>query len=141
LSLYSGSALLARNVLLRGIRLGEIEDLLLDAAGRRLLGFVVLCGDGARRMLPLAAADVADEGVLVASAFVLMDDGFYRGRCRAFAELVGAPVLRGGEAVGTLTDVLVDGEGRILLLDVGGLGEIATSEGVTIDPEARTRAV
>jgi sporulation protein YlmC with PRC-barrel domain len=139
--LYSGSQLLRRSVLLRGVRLGEVEDVLLDARGRRVLGLVVLCGDGARRMLPLSAAEVHPrESVSVSSALVLMDDGYYRGRTRTFSSLLDAAVRRGAVAIGTLADVLFDDGGRVRLVDVEGLGEISVDDGLAIDPEVRAAA-
>lgn len=57
-----------------------------------MLGFVVLCGDGSARMLPLSACDLHDGAVSVSSAFVLMEDGFYRSRTRAFTALRGGSV-------------------------------------------------
>jgi ribosomal protein L13E len=36
-------------VFVRGIRLGEVEHVLLDAQHARILGFEVLCGDGSNR--------------------------------------------------------------------------------------------
>jgi hypothetical protein len=127
-------------VVLRGVRLGEVEDVLLDPAGIRVLGFVVLCGDGGRRMLPLAAAEPADGCVNVSSALVLMEEGFYRGRGQAFRELVDRSVRRGAVAIGTLTDLHFDEGGRVRLLDVDGLGEVPVAHDLAIDREARASA-
>ena len=52
-----GQDLLRRPVRLRGIQLGRAVDLILDAAGTRVVGFDVLCGDGTHRFLPLSAAE------------------------------------------------------------------------------------
>lgn len=138
---HMGSKLLGRSLLFRDVRLGTVEDILLDARARRVLGFVVLCGDGARRMLPLAAAEIADRSVRVSSALVLMDDGFYRGRCRALTDALDAPVRRAGSLVGKLADVAFGEEGEVESLTVDGLGEVPASEGVAIDSAARVRAV
>ena len=43
-------------VLTRGIRLGEVENVLLDAEEPRILGLEIHCGDGARRFLPFSTA-------------------------------------------------------------------------------------
>jgi hypothetical protein len=138
---HSGSKLLGRSLLFHDVRLGAVEDILLDAGARRVLGFVVLCGDGTRRMLPLAAAEIADRSVRVPSALVLMEDGFYRGRCRALTDALDAPVRRAGRLVGKLADVAFGEEGEVESLTVDGLGEVPASEGVAIDSAARVRAV
>jgi hypothetical protein len=77
----SGEELLRRPVQLRGIRLGRAVDLILDADGRRLLGFDVLCGDGINRFLPIAAAELHPDRIGVRSSLTLLDGAqlsFYR---------------------------------------------------------------
>jgi hypothetical protein len=140
--LHSGSQFLRRSVLLRGVRLGVVEDVLLDGAGRRVFGFVVLCGDGAPRMLPLPAVD-GESGnghLAVSSALVLMDNGYYQERARSFTALLDAGVRRGGVTIGTLSDLRFDETGRVRLLDVDGLGELPATDDLAIDPEARPAA-
>jgi uncharacterized protein YrrD len=139
--LQSGSQFLRRSVLLRGVKLGEVEDLLLDGQGRRVLGFAVLCGDGVRRMLPLAAVEAspANGHVDVSSALVLMEDGFYRERTRTLTGLLDCGVRRDGLTVGTLTDVQFDDSGRIRLLEVDGLGEVSAG-GLAFEPVAGAAA-
>ena len=65
--------LLRRPVRLRGMRLGETVDLILDPERTRVLGFDVLCGDEVHRFLPFPAAEIAGEGVLVASTLTLLE--------------------------------------------------------------------
>lgn len=136
--------LLGREVRLRDIRLGVAVDLLVDIGSHRVLGFDVLCGDDARRFLPLAASEVESDHVRVASALVLMEDGFYRERGRSLAALRGRPVRRGRADVGPLRDVVVAGDGNLvaLLVDTAtGTAEIPLDDGVVVGAEALRPAV
>jgi len=92
-------------VLVRGIRLGEVEGVLLDADAPRILGFDVLCGDGANRFLPYSTARPNGNGIEIDSALTLLDAReleFYRERGRPLArvpELADALVELGGALV------------------------------------------
>lgn len=92
-------------MLVRGIRLGEVESILLDEAEARILGFDVLCGDGSNRFLPFAAARVGASGVEIDSTFTLLDGrelDFYREHGRSLArapELADAVVEPNGVLV------------------------------------------
>jgi PRC-barrel domain len=80
-------------VLTRGIRLGEVENVILDAEEPRILGLEVHCGDGARRFLPFATARRAEHRIEIDSTFTLLDSReleFYRAHGRPLA---GAPEL------------------------------------------------
>jgi PRC-barrel domain len=80
-------------VLTRGIRLGEVENVILDAQEPRILGLEVHCGDGARRFLPFATARRGEHGIEIDSTFMLLDSReleFYRAHGRP---LGGAPEL------------------------------------------------
>lgn len=95
-------------MVLRGIRLGEIEGILLDADEPRILGFDVLCGDGANRFLPFGAARPRDGAVEIDSSLTLLEAReleFYgqRGRTLAAAPELGDALV--GEA-GTLVTPL-----------------------------------
>ena len=104
----SATELLQLPVQLHGIRLGRPVDLLLDPVERRALGFVVLCGDGTRRFLVFAAADVEDEVIELYSALVLLEDvEFYRERSRSLRDL-----LRHG-----LSDLLVAPDGTVEVVE------------------------
>jgi hypothetical protein len=84
----TASTLLRAPVLVRGIRLGEVKDVLLDASEPRILGFDVLCGDGANRFLPFTTARTAAGRIEVASTLTLLDERerqFYRARSRRLA--------------------------------------------------------
>ena len=80
-------------VLTRGIRLGEVENVLLDSEAPRILGLEVHCGDGARRFLPFSTARLGEHGIEIDSTFMLLDAReleFYRAHGRPLA---GVPEL------------------------------------------------
>ena len=83
------SELLSLPVRMHGIQLGTPIDALLDANADRLLGFEVLCGDGARRFLPFAVAKVQANEIALESALTLIDErdvAYYRSKSRRLAE-------------------------------------------------------
>lgn len=85
----AASELLALPVRLHGIQLGTPVDALLDARADRLLGFEVLCGDGARRFLPFSVARVQADQIALDSALTLIDErdiAYYRRNSRRLAE-------------------------------------------------------
>ena len=91
---------------MRGIRLGEVESVLLDAEEPRLLGFDVLCGDGSNRFLPFATARYRRGAIEIDSTLMLLDRReleFYRDR--------GRPLARAPE----LSDAFVDGTGGLVI--------------------------
>jgi len=99
----SVSDLLALPVRMHGIHLKRPIDVLLDETGERVVGFELVCGDGAHRFLPFAVADVRDAEIAVASALTLLDErdlGYYRERTRRLADLA-------------LVDPWIDDDGRI----------------------------
>jgi hypothetical protein len=128
---YRASTLLGREVRFRGIRLGVVADLLVDPPSRRALGYDVVCGDDARRFLPLAACDAVDGAVEVGSALVLLDDPFYRERAQSFAELRGTVVRRGPVEVGMLRDLVVDEDAILVALVIESGGRVAEAR---LDP-------
>lgn len=82
--------LLRAPVLIRGIRLGEVESVLLDAEEARILGLEVLCGDGASRFLPFSTARRGPRGIEIESTLTLLDRReleFYRARSRSLASV------------------------------------------------------
>jgi hypothetical protein len=106
--------LLGRPVRSRGIQLGRPVDALLDLGGRRAVGLDVLCGDDERRFLPLEAAEIRDDELVVDSAFALVEGGsFYRESSSSFRSLLGAGVAARGGRAGTLADVLVTPHGEV----------------------------
>jgi hypothetical protein len=85
----AASELLSLPVRMHGIQLGTPVEALLDERADRLLGFEVLCGDGARRFLPFAVARVQADEIMLESALTLIDErdlGFYRRHSRRLAE-------------------------------------------------------
>ena len=82
--------LLRAPVLSRGIRLGEVESVLLDAEEARILGLDVLCGDGANRFLPFSTAHLGANGIEIDTTLTLLDPrelAFYRARSRSLASV------------------------------------------------------
>lgn len=128
---YRASMLLGREVRFRGIRLGIVADLLVDPPSRRALGYDVVCGDDARRFLPMAASDVVDDVVEVGSALVLLDDPFYRRRAQPFTALRGTVARRGPTEVGVLRDLVVDDDARLVALVIESGGRVSDAQ---LDP-------
>jgi hypothetical protein len=86
--------LLRTPVLTRGIRLGEVESVLLDAGEPRILGLEVRCGDGASRFLPFTTARRGAQGIEIDSTFTLLEPrelAFYRARGRSLAACPSSP--------------------------------------------------
>jgi hypothetical protein len=101
-------------VRMHGIGLGRSVELIVDVDVRRVLGFEVRCGDDTHRFLPLAAARVRDGEIAVASSLTLLDElPFYRARGHGLSALRRARVANAGGEVGTLQDVVFDGDGAI----------------------------
>jgi hypothetical protein len=64
-------------------------DAWVDRSVDRLLGFEILCGDGARRFLPFAVTSVRADELAVESALTLIDErelDFYRRNSRRLAD-------------------------------------------------------
>jgi hypothetical protein len=90
MSRWTGDDLLELPVVLHGVRVGQVVDVVLDAAAERALGLDVLCLDGENRFLPLATAEVGADGVAVHSSLALLDDAefdFYREHGRTLRAL------------------------------------------------------
>jgi hypothetical protein len=86
----SAAEILALPVRLRGIHLGRPTEVLLHADVDRVLGFEVLCGDGARRFMPFSVARIEVDEITLASALTLIDEldaGFYRRHARRLSDL------------------------------------------------------
>lgn len=110
----SAIELLLLPVQLANIRLGQPVDLLLDAESWRVIGFVVLCGDGSKRFLPYAAADVRDKELAVSSALLLLEDvAFYRGRSRSLRAVLGGSAVDGRNGLGRVRDLLLARDGTV----------------------------
>ena len=127
---------------LHGIQLGQPVDLLLDGEARRAIGLDVLCGDEVHRFLPLAAADVEEEQIVVRSALMLLDDAeltFYRTKGLTLRALRGSPVTARAEAVGVLRDLELGGDGVLtrLLLDTEDGERWVAPDGLRLGGSAR----
>ena len=100
--------LLRAPILVRGIRLGDVEGVLLDPEAPRILGFDVLC-DGSNRFLPYATGRITGKAIEIDSTLTLLDARlleFYRSRSRPLAaapELAGAVIGADGALVLPLT--------------------------------------
>ena len=100
------STLLHAPVFVRGIRLGEVEGVLLDPSALRILGLEVLCGDGSNRFLPFSTARLRGAAIEIDSTLTLLDQrllDFYRSRGRKLT------------AVPELADALIHAEGALVL--------------------------
>jgi hypothetical protein len=131
-------SLLQLPVRVRGIQLGRAADLVLDLEGRRAIGVEVVCGDGIRRYLPLAAARVGEDEIVVGSSLLLLSEAdlaFYRERARTLSSLRGCSVASAGRPLGILADVLVGAQDTLvsLLVDDGeGERRVPLDETVSI---------
>jgi hypothetical protein len=70
---------------MHGIQLGRPVDAWVDRGADRVLGFEILCGDGARRFLPFAVVSVRADELAIESALTLIDErelDFYRRNSR-----------------------------------------------------------
>jgi len=86
----SVAEVLALPVRLHGIQLGRPLDALVHPDSDRLVGFEVLCGDGAQRFLPFSVARIEAGEIALESALTLIDEGgaeYYRLRARRLSEL------------------------------------------------------
>jgi hypothetical protein len=132
--------LLRARVRLRGIELGRPVDVILDRERRRALGLEVLCGDGERRFLPLAAARFSGDTVAINSSLLLLDASelrFYTERGATLGSVRNAPVHRAGRLVGSLGDLRVKADGEIEALIVrtkDGPLELPYDDRVTLAP-------
>jgi hypothetical protein len=139
----SAEALLRRPVRLRGIKLGNAVDLVLDPSALRAVGVEVLCGDESRRFLPLGAARVHDDEIAVGSALLLLQEpdlSFYRRRGATLTELRGRQVERRGRALGALRDVVLDEAGVVTELVVDGGRRVPVEPSLRIVEPGRASA-
>jgi hypothetical protein len=138
----SASAALQLPVRLRGIKLGQPVDLLVETETWHVLGFVVRCGDDSTRFLPFGASQPSEDEIAVASALMLLDDvDFYRSRGTSFRSLTGGRVASGGRLAGSLRD-LVLGAGHVEELEVerGSAVLRVPAAGSHVEPSRATAA-
>jgi hypothetical protein len=134
-----GDDLLALPVRLHGIQVGRPVDLLLDREAQRVVGLDVLCRDEAHRFLPLPAAAVHEQEILVLSPLVLLELDFYRARTLALSGLRGRPVERKRRELGFLQDVVVAEDGRVVAAIVQN-ERIPLDTALRFAPERRSAA-
>ena len=102
----TASTLLRVPVLTRGIRLGEVESVLLDAEEPRILGLEVHCGDGASRFLPFSTARRGRKGSRSTA----------RSRCSTRASSSStAPTAARSRSVPELADARIEPDGALLV--------------------------
>ena len=122
-----------------------VVDVILDARVSRALGLEVLCGERARRYLPLAACDRVEGKVRVESALVLLSAelDFYRAHGSSFANLRGRAVRRGPLELGVLRDLVLVHNGALAALLIGDRPghAIPPDPLLTFGPDALRRAV
>jgi hypothetical protein len=81
------TSLLRLPVRMNGIELARPVDALVDGDGE-LVGLEILCGDGSRRFLALAAAEILADEIRVGSALVFLEArelAWYRARTTSAA--------------------------------------------------------
>jgi PRC-barrel domain len=75
--------LLKRTVRLRGLKVGHVVDVIVDSANDDVVGVEVRCEDGKHRFLPMAAASLVGDEIVIDSPFSLLEEDeleFYRER-------------------------------------------------------------
>jgi hypothetical protein len=115
----AASELLRLPVRLHGLKLGSPIELLLDAGATRAIGLELVCGDGAHRFLPFAAARLGEDELTLTSALMLLEErdvGFYRANAVPLGGLRGRPVERDGAPLGTLADLELAADGSVVAL-------------------------
>lgn len=142
-----GGELLALPVRLHGIQMGQPVDLLLDRETLRAVGLDLLCGDEVHRFLPLPTATVGTDEIVIRSPLVLLEADeldFYRSRAFTLSALRGRAVEHKRAAVGTLSDVVVAGDGELLAMIVQSDGRrlrIPVDGTISLAPKNRTVGV
>jgi hypothetical protein len=83
------SEVLSLPVRMHGIVLGRPVGAFVHQSSNLLVGFEILCGDGARRFLPFGVARVLADEIALDSALALIDErdvDYYRRRARRVPE-------------------------------------------------------
>jgi len=139
----SGNKLLGLPLRLHGIDLGRLVDVLLDQETLRVVGLDVLCGDAEHRFLALPTAAVGDNGLMIHSPLVLLEEdelGFYRARAFSLEALRGKPVMRKRTSVGTLSDIVFRTDGTLVGIELEGGERIPYDAALGFAPASRTAA-
>ena len=139
----SGNEILALSLRLHGIELGRPADVLLDRETLRVVGLDVLCGDQEHRFLALPTAAVGDDGLMIHSPLVLLEEdelGFYRARAFSLQALRGKPVMRKQTNVGTLGDIVFRRDGTLVALELESGDRIPYDAALGVATARRTAA-
>lgn len=142
----SGDALLALPVCLHGIQLGRPADLLLDRESFRAVGLDVVCSDDVHRFLPLPTAVVSEDGIVIRSPLVLLEEDerdFYRARAFTLSSLRGRVVQRERSDAGTLRDVVLGPAWELVavIVELDGQTRRVVFDGtIRFAPESRSAA-
>ena len=119
----TAGGLLRAPVRLRGIHLGLVADIVLDAERRRALGLEIACGDEEQRFLPFSVATLGEAEILVSTPLHLLNASelsFYTTRGSTFAALRGTTVVRARATLGRLDDLVLDQDGSVVAIVVDG---------------------
>jgi hypothetical protein len=142
----SGDGLLALPVRLHGIQLGRPADLLLDRESFRAVGLDVVCNDDVHRFLPLPTAVVNDDGIVIRSPLVLLEEDeldFYLARAFTLSSLRGRVVQREKSEAGTLRDVVLGPDWKPVAVIVESEGQtrrVVFDGTIRFAPERRSAA-
>jgi sporulation protein YlmC with PRC-barrel domain len=115
-----GSELIGLAVRWHGVRLGSVEDAILDRELTRLVGLVVAIRGGEPSFLAFGACRLAGD-IEPDSPLALLEPQalfFYRAHGVSLLSLRDATVTEDGREVGTLGDLRVDGDGVIISVAV-----------------------
>jgi hypothetical protein len=115
----SADALLHLPVRLHGIDVGRPVDVIMAPGLDRALGLDVLCGDAAHRFLPLSAASIDAKEIRLRSALTLVEDAsFYLRRGAGYRAALGHAIVRNGQQLGVLRDLVLGTDGSVTELVV-----------------------
>jgi hypothetical protein len=115
----SADALLHLPVRLHGIDVGRPVDVIMAPGLDRALGLDVLCGDAAHRFLPLSAASIDAKEIRLSSALTLIEDAsFYLRRGAGYRAALGHAIVRNGQQLGVLRDLVLGTDGSVTELVV-----------------------
>jgi hypothetical protein len=129
----SADALLHLPVRLHGIDVGRPVDVIMAPGLDRALGLDVLCGDAAHRFLPLSAASIDGNEIRLSSALTLVEDAsFYLRRGAGYRAALGHAIVRNGQQLGVLRDLVLGSDGSVTELVAespdGAIRRYATDE-------------
>src|SRR3954467_11134886 len=115
----SADALLHLPVRLNGIDVGRPVDVIMAPGLDRALGLAVLCGGAGPRSLPLSAASIDAKEIRLSSALTLVEDAsFYLRRGAGYRAALGHAIVRNGQQLGVLRDLVLGTGGSVTELVV-----------------------